>query len=67
MDSLEIVEGDSIEEVLHYVQYNTENLMNQLHQQLERSIKAERITPAESAQVKKKFKQALESYTYLVV
>ncbi|MDP1835837.1 MAG: biosynthetic arginine decarboxylase [Chlamydiales bacterium] len=62
-----LVEGDSIEEVLHYVQYNTENLMNQLHQQLERSIKAERMTPAESAQVKKKFKQALESYTYLVV
>ncbi len=61
------VEGDTIEEVLLYVQYNTEKLMNQLHKLLELSIKAERITPAESAQMKKKFKQALESYTYLVV
>jgi arginine decarboxylase len=62
-----LVEGDSIEEVLHYVQYNAENLMHQLHNQLERSLKAGRITLPESAQMKKKFKQALESYTYLVV
>lgn len=62
-----LVEGDSIEEVLHYVQYNTENLMNQLHAQLERSLKAERITLAEVAKMKKKFKLALESYTYLIV
>lgn len=62
-----LVEGDTIQEVLHYVQYNTENMMTQLHELLERSLKAERITPAESAQIKKMFKQALESYTYLVV
>lgn len=62
-----LVEGDTIEEVLNYVQYNTENLKNQLHVLIERSLKAGRLTPAESAQVKKQFKQALESYTYLVV
>lgn len=62
-----LVEGDTIEEVLHYVQYNTENLMTQLHEMVERSVKSGRITLVESAQVKKKFKQALESYTYLVV
>jgi arginine decarboxylase len=62
-----LVEGDTIEEALHYVQYNTENLMTQLHELIERSIKAGRITLSESAQIKKKFKQSLESYTYLVV
>lgn len=66
-DLSRLVEGDTIEEVLHYVQYNTENLMTQLHFLVERSLKAGRLTFAESAKVKKKFKQALESYTYLVV
>ena len=62
-----LVEGDTIEEVLHYVQYNVEKLMAQLYELLETSLKAGRITLAESAQIKKHFKQSLESYTYLVV
>lgn len=66
-DLSRLVEGDTIEEVLHYVQYNTEKLMNQMHLLIERSLKTGRLTFAESAKVKKKFKQALESYTYLIV
>lgn len=66
-ESSRLVEGDTIEEVLHYVQYSPENLLLQLHDLLERSMKSEKITPAESAAIKKMFKQALESYTYLVV
>lgn len=62
-----LVEGDTIEEVLNYVQFNTEKMMNQLHESIEHSLKAGRITPAESAQIKKSFKEALKSYTYLVV
>lgn len=62
-----LVEGDTIEEALHYVQYNTERLMIQLHELIDRAVKAGRITLSESGQVKKKFKQSLESYTYLVV
>jgi arginine decarboxylase len=62
-----LVEGDTIKEVLHYVQYDTERLMNQLHDLIERSLKAGRISLAESAHIKKMFKQSLESYTYLVV
>lgn len=62
-----LVEGDTIEEALQYVQYNTEKLMTQLYELLELSLKNGRISPMESAQIKKMFKQALESYTYLVV
>lgn len=62
-----LVEGDTIEEVLHYVQYNTEKLMVQLYELIERSIQSGRISLEESAQIKKMFKQSLESYTYLVV
>lgn len=61
------VEGDTIEEVLHYVQYNTEKLMIQLYELIERCIKSGKISLTESAQIKKMFKQSLESYTYLVV
>lgn len=62
-----LVEGDTIEEVLHYVQYNAEKLLIQLYELLEASTKAGRISLAEAAQIKKIFKQSLESYTYLVV
>lgn len=62
-----LVEGDTIQEVLHYVQYNTEQLMSQLYELIELSIQSGKITPTESAQIKKLFKQSLESYTYLVV
>ncbi len=62
-----LVEGDTVEEVLRYVQYNAENLMIQLYELLERSLKSGRISLTESAQIKKMFKRSLESYTYLVV
>ncbi|MCE5318645.1 MAG: biosynthetic arginine decarboxylase [Parachlamydia sp.] len=62
-----LVEGDTIEEVLHYVQFNTDKLKTQLYELIESCLQSGRITTADSAQVKKLFKQALESYTYLVV
>lgn len=62
-----LVEGDTIEEVLNYVQYNPERLLSQLHVLIERSLKTGQLSPIESAQLKKRFKQSLESYTYLVV
>ncbi len=62
-----LVEGDTVEEVLHATQYNKEQLLSQLHEQIEASLKIKRISPEESAQIKKLFKRSLESYTYLVV
>jgi arginine decarboxylase len=62
-----LVEGDTIEEVLHYVQYNPERLFSQLHILIERALKTGQLSPQESAHLKKQFKQSLESYTYLVV
>ena len=62
-----LVEGDTIEEVLHYIQYNKEQLLGQLYELIENSLKIKRISLPESAQIKKVFKQSLENYTYLVV
>lgn len=62
-----IVEGDTMEEVLSYAQYNPEQLIRQLRNLIEKSLKTGRLTNGESAKLQKKFKEALESYTYLTV
>lgn len=62
-----VIEGDTIREVLNYVQYNSQDLIEKLRISIEKSLKCGRLSPAESAKLQKKFKEALESYTYLVV
>lgn len=62
-----VVEGDAIEEVLNYVQYNPQQLINQLRVLIEKALKAGRLTNEESAKLQKRFKESLESYTYLLV
>lgn len=62
-----LIEGDSIREVLGYVQYNTDDLMERLRCAIEKALKNNHLTFEESAKLKYHFKQALESYTYLVV
>lgn len=61
------VEGDKIEEVLGYVQYKPDKLQEHLQVLIEKAVRSGKLSPAESAGIKKKFKMALESYTYLVV
>lgn len=64
---LKHVEGDTIEEVLGYVEYNPEKLQEHLQESIEKAVRAGKLSPSESAGIKRKFKMALESYTYLVV
>lgn len=62
-----VIEGDTIREVLNYVQYNPQDLIEKLRTSIEKSLRSGRLTAAESAKLQKKFKEALECYTYLVV
>lgn len=62
-----VIEGDTIEEVLHYVQYESPDLIERLRVVIEKSLKAGHLTNEESAKLQKRFKAALDSYTYLVV
>lgn len=62
-----VVEGDTIEEVLEYTQYNPSQLKERLRTLIEKSLKAERLTYQESSLLQKKFRQSLENYTYLIV
>lgn len=62
-----VVEGDTMEEVLTYAQYDPQQLLKQLRSLIEKSLKAGRLTNEQSAKLQKRFKEALESYTYLIV
>ncbi len=61
------IEGDTINEVLGYVQYNSQELIEMLRVSIEKALKKGQLTNEDSAKLKKRFKEALESYTYLVV
>lgn len=62
-----VVEGDTIEEVLAYAQYNSQQLLRQLRVLIEKALRSGRLSNSESAKLQKKFREALESYTYLTV
>jgi arginine decarboxylase len=61
------IEGNSMSEVLKYVQYDSADLIERLRLSIEKALREGRLTNEESAQLKKRFKEALENYTYLVV
>ena len=61
------IKGNSMSEVLKYVQYDSSDLMERLRLSIEKALREGRLSNEESAKLKKRFKEALEDYTYLVV
>ncbi len=60
-----IVDGDTVGEVLQYVQYSPEALMVRLRRIVERALRAGRITFRESADLLRSYEEGLKGYTYL--
>jgi len=60
-----VVEGDSIEAVLSYVQYDRRSLIEAVRRTIESSLRLGQISIEESAQLRKRFEQGLSDYTYL--
>ncbi len=60
-----VVKGDSVAEVLSYVQYDKENLVSRVRRSVEAALREKRITMAESGRFMKRYEEALEGYTYL--
>ncbi|MBN2431190.1 MAG: biosynthetic arginine decarboxylase [Acidobacteria bacterium] len=60
-----IVEGDTVREVLTYMQYTKREIMNMFRQAVEESIEKKRITIKESARIQKFLDEGMEGYTYL--
>jgi arginine decarboxylase len=61
----EVVEGDTVDEVLRYVQFNPDWLKRHFRQVIERALKHRRITLDESRFLADFYERGLAGYTYL--
>jgi arginine decarboxylase len=61
----EVIEGDTVEEVLTYVQYDIADMKRAMRQDIEAACKQGRLTFAEGKSLLKFYDDALEGYTYL--
>jgi arginine decarboxylase len=61
----EVVEGDTVKEVLSYVQYDTEDLIKAMRKDVERAVKGGLISVPEGQSLLKFYDQGMEGYTYL--
>lgn len=60
-----VVDGDSVEEVLSYVQYSAESLVARLRRTVEDAVRRKQITFHESAEFLRRYERGLKGYTYL--
>jgi len=61
-----VIEGDSVTEVLGYVQYEKQELVRRMRRRLEEAVRARRLNMKESALLMRRYEEGLASYTYLV-
>jgi arginine decarboxylase len=62
-----VVEGDSVAEVLAYMQYSKDDLISRVRRSIEAALRDKRLTVAESGSLMKRYEEGLEGYTYLSV
>lgn len=67
IDFTDEVEGDTVEEVLSYVEYNTSDLVSRFRRLTDQAVKAKRITPVERRRIITAFANGLRGYTYFEV
>lgn len=60
-----VVKGDTVREVLNYVQYNPDELLALMRKDVERAVRDKKITLEESALFLKFYESGLYGYTYL--
>jgi len=59
------VEGDAVDEVLAYVQYDRRALSERVRRTIERALRAGKISLEDSALLRRRYDQGLNDYTYL--
>jgi arginine decarboxylase len=60
-----VVQGDTVREVLKYVQYNSQTLLDQFRKDVELAVREQRIGYEESGRLLKFYEEGLNGYTYL--
>ena len=59
------VRGDTVKDVLQFVQWKADDLTSHLRKQVEEAVKAQRMTLAESAKLMRRYEHGMHGYTYL--
>jgi arginine decarboxylase len=60
-----VIKGDTVREVLNYVQYSAEELVTRMRKDVERAVRSGKISLEESRQLLRFYESGLEGYTYL--
>jgi arginine decarboxylase len=60
-----VVQGDTVREVLNYVQYNTQTLVDEFRRDVETAVREQRIGYEEAGRLLKSYEEGLQGYTYL--
>ncbi|MCA9508357.1 MAG: biosynthetic arginine decarboxylase [Myxococcales bacterium] len=61
-----VVVGDTVSDVLSYVEYDCRELLRRMRDSSERAVRRGRMTIEQSAQLMKRYEEGLSGYTYLV-
>jgi arginine decarboxylase len=60
-----VIKGDTVREVLHYVQYSGDELVSKMRKDVERAVRSGKLSLEESRQLLNFYESGLEGYTYL--
>jgi arginine decarboxylase len=60
-----VIKGDTVREVLNYVQYSSEELLSKMRKDVEKAVRLGRISLEESRLLLRFYETGLEGYTYL--
>jgi arginine decarboxylase len=60
-----VVQGDTVREVLNYMQYNVQTLLDDFRKDVERAVREQRVGYEEAGRMLKFYEDGLHGYTYL--
>jgi len=61
----EVIKGDTVREVLDYVQFKTDSLVARLRKDVETAVREGRLGYEESGRLVRYYEEGLHGYTYL--
>ena len=60
-----VIKGDTVREVLKYVQFNVDSLVTKLRKDVETAVRESRMTYEQSGNLLRFYEEGLQGYTYL--
>jgi arginine decarboxylase len=61
----EVIEGDTVKEVLGYVQFDAEDMRRAMRKSIEHAVRQKRMTVPEGQSLLNFYEAGLDGYTYL--